>query len=115
MNIDILNAYQSYLWILKLFQNKNDLQIFEFFFTVYRVRGAVVGENLTQNGEYSSTVKNRQKCVTVNRGVVVKGIYIYILFTQYIFNRNIEIRKEENKFTVYMSTYVRMYCLRKWR
>jgi hypothetical protein len=38
------------------------------------VRGAVVGENLTLIGEYSSTVKNRRKCATVYRRVVVKGL-----------------------------------------
>jgi hypothetical protein len=38
------------------------------------VHGAVVGENLTPVGEYSSTVKNRRKCATVYRRVVVKGL-----------------------------------------
>jgi hypothetical protein len=38
------------------------------------VRGAVVGENLTPIGEYSSTVKNRQKCAAVYLRVVVEGL-----------------------------------------
>jgi hypothetical protein len=38
------------------------LTIFQFFFcTVFRVRGAMVGGNFSPFGEYSSTVKNRQK------------------------------------------------------
>ncbi len=41
-----------------------------FFFTVY---GAVVGENLTPIGEYSSTVKNRQKWTTVYGASSLKG------------------------------------------
>jgi hypothetical protein len=50
----------------KTFKTKKVLKIFDFFFfTVLRVRGAVVGENLTPIGEYSSTVKNRRKCATV--------------------------------------------------
>jgi hypothetical protein len=50
----------------KTFKTKKVLKIFEiFFFTVYRVRGAVVGENLMPIGEYSSTVKNRRKCAAV--------------------------------------------------
>jgi hypothetical protein len=45
--------HQNYLWILKLKQ--------KVFVTVYRVRGAVVSENLMLIGEYSCTVKNGQK------------------------------------------------------
>jgi hypothetical protein len=47
---------------IKTFQTKIVLNIFQFFFcTVYRVRGAMVGGNFSPIGEYSSTVKNRQK------------------------------------------------------
>jgi hypothetical protein len=80
---------------------------FRIFVIVYRVRGAVVGENFTQNEEYSSTVKNRQKCVTVTVASSLKG-YIYILFTKYIFNRNIEIRTEETRL---LYVWLRMYVL----
>jgi hypothetical protein len=41
---------------------------------VYRARGAVVGENFSQIGEYSSTVKNRQKCASVPCRVSLKGL-----------------------------------------
>ncbi len=41
---------------------KKVLKISQFsFFTVYRVRGAVVGGNFSPIGEYPSTVKNRRK------------------------------------------------------
>ncbi len=49
---------------------------FQIFFSLqytYRVRGAIVGENLMPLGEYSSTVKNRRKCVMVY-SVVIKGL-----------------------------------------
>ncbi len=59
----------------KTFKTKKVLKIFKFFFfTVYRVRGAIVGENLMPIREYSSTVKNRRKCATVYHRVVVKGL-----------------------------------------
>ncbi len=42
----------------KSFKTKKVLKFSKFiFFTVYRVRGAAVGENLMPIGEYSSTVK----------------------------------------------------------
>jgi hypothetical protein len=40
---------------------------------VYRVRGAVIGENLTPIGEYSSIFKNLYKCMTIYRLVLLKG------------------------------------------
>ncbi len=46
------------------------------FLTVYRVRGAVCGGNFTQIEVYSSTVKNRRKCVTVFRRVGAKGLTV---------------------------------------
>jgi energy-converting hydrogenase Eha subunit G len=46
------------------------------------VCGAVVGENLTPIREYLSTVKNRQKCATVYRRVVVKGLSIFFLMPE---------------------------------
>jgi hypothetical protein len=46
----------------KTFKTKKVLKIFNFFFfTVYRMRHAIVGGNFTPMGEYSSTAKNRQK------------------------------------------------------
>jgi hypothetical protein len=47
---------------IKTFKTKKVLKISQVFFcTVYRVRGALVGGNLSPTGEYSSTDKNRQK------------------------------------------------------
>ncbi len=40
------------------------------------MRGAVVSKNLTPIREYSSTVNDRQKCVTVYSRVVVKGLTV---------------------------------------
>ncbi len=59
----------------KTFKTKKVSKIFEIIF-LYSVEGAwwEVGENLTPIGEYSSTVKNRRKCATVYRRVVVKGL-----------------------------------------
>jgi hypothetical protein len=45
----------------KTFQVLKNFQFF--FFTVYRVHGAVVGGNFSLIREYSSTVKNRRNCV----------------------------------------------------
>jgi hypothetical protein len=57
--------HQNYLGALKLSKQKKVLKFSNFFFcTVYRVRGAMVGGNFSPIGEYSSTVKNRQKCRT---------------------------------------------------
>ncbi len=48
----------------KTFKTKKALKIFNFFsVTVYRMRHAIVGGNFMPIGEYSSTAKNRQKCV----------------------------------------------------
>jgi hypothetical protein len=47
----------------KTFKTKKVLKIFNFLFTVYRMRHAIVGGNFTPIGEYSSTAKNRQKWV----------------------------------------------------
>ncbi len=59
------------------FQNKKVLKTLQFcFFTVYRVRGAVVGGNFLPIREYSSTVKNRQNCATVHHRVGVIGLRV---------------------------------------
>jgi hypothetical protein len=50
------------------FQNEKSFENFHFF-----LLSGVVDENLMPIGEYSSTVKNRRKCVTVYCRVVVKG------------------------------------------
>jgi hypothetical protein len=65
------------------------------------VRGAVVGENLTPIGEYSSTVKNRRKCATVYRRVVVKGL---------VSRRLNEKKRKERKKKVQL-----MHCFKKNR
>ncbi len=60
---------------IKTFKTKKFIKFAIFFlFTVQRVRSAVVRENLTPIREYLSTVKNRQKCSTLYRRVVVKGL-----------------------------------------
>jgi hypothetical protein len=61
--------------ITKTFKTKKVLNNFDFFLYSVEGAGAVVGENLTPIGEYSSTVKNRRKCARyIYRHVVVKGI-----------------------------------------
>jgi hypothetical protein len=57
---------------IKTFKTKKVLNIFQFF--VYRVRGAMVGRNFLPIGEYSSTVKNRQKRASVHRRVGLKRL-----------------------------------------
>ncbi len=60
------------------FQNKKSFENLHFF-----LHGGVVDENLMPIGEYSSTVKNRRKCVMVHCRVVVKGssvvVFLYLL------------------------------------
>ncbi len=41
---------------------------------MYRVRSGMVGGNFSPIGEYSSTVKNRQKRASVHRRVGLKGL-----------------------------------------
>jgi hypothetical protein len=55
--------HQNYLGTVHSnFQNQKSFENFPIFFcTAYRVRGAVVGGNFSPIGDYSSTVKNRQK------------------------------------------------------
>jgi hypothetical protein len=55
---------------IKNFKTNKFLTFFSF--TVYKVQGAIVGENLTPIGEYSSTFKNGREWVTVYRRVVVE-------------------------------------------
>ncbi len=67
--------HQNYLGALKLSKQKKFWKFSEFFFwTVYRMRGAMVGRNFSPIGEYSSTVKNRQKWASVHRCVGLKGL-----------------------------------------
>jgi hypothetical protein len=69
--------HQNYLGALKLSKQKKFWKFSKFFFwTVYRVRGAMVGGNFSPIGEYSSTVKNQQKWASVHRRVGLKGLNI---------------------------------------
>ncbi len=61
------------LWAHYKFQNKKVLKIFHFyFFTVYRVSGALVSGNFSPIGEYSSHVNNRWKWALANCCVGIK-------------------------------------------
>ncbi len=67
--------HQIYLGALKLSKQKKFWKFSNFFFwTVYRVRGVMVGGNFSPIWEYSSTVKNRQKWASVHRRVGLKGL-----------------------------------------
>jgi hypothetical protein len=72
--------HQNYLGVLKLSKQKKFWKFSNFFFwTVYRVRGAMVGGNFSPIGEYSSTVKNRQKWASAHRRVGLKGLICFYL------------------------------------
>jgi hypothetical protein len=82
----------------KTFKTKKVLKIFNFFFfTVYRMRHAIVGGNFTPIGEYSSTVKNRQKWVT---------LLINSCLSTYVPRKNI---LKENQITIYCISLLNQY------
>jgi hypothetical protein len=68
---------------IKTFKTKKFWKFSFFFWTVYRVRAGMVGGNFSPIGEYSSTVKNRQKWASVHRRVGLKGKHFNILRQSY--------------------------------
>ncbi len=60
------------LGYIKTFKHK---MFWKFCFFLYNVLGAWCGGNFSPTGEYSSTVKNRQKWASVHRRVGVKGLF----------------------------------------
>jgi hypothetical protein len=80
------------LGYIKTFKTNKFWKFSSFFWSVYRLHCAVVGVNFSPIGEYTSTVKNRQKWASVHRRVDVKGLR---LAPSYHFNTFHEFHRRE--------------------